>query len=80
LEDDVTNAPQQPRFLLCLATIMCTLDRDWVDQDAPIPLDDGIGRVKISIQPSPSAGSENYLEWEMRVIHIFEAHHYTEDN
>jgi hypothetical protein len=28
LEDDVTNAPQQPRFLLCLATIMCTLDRD----------------------------------------------------
>jgi hypothetical protein len=43
-------------------------------------LDDGIGRVKISIPPFSGVGSpEDYLEWEMRVNHIFAAHYYTKE-
>ena len=43
-------------------------------------MDDGFGRVKITIPPFSGSGTpEDYLEWEMRMNHIFAAHHYTEE-
>ena len=48
------------------------VDRDRVGHAARVPLDDGIGRVKISIPPFSGSGSpEDFLEWEMRLDHIF---------
>jgi hypothetical protein len=81
-EDDVGYAPRQPHFDARRAAPVCVfpVDRGRVDHAARVSLDDGIGCVKISIPPFSGAGSpEDYLEWEMRVNHIFAAHHYTEE-
>jgi hypothetical protein len=81
-EDDVGYAPQQPHFDARRAAPVRAfpVDRGPVGHAARVPLDDGIGRVKISIPPFSGAGSpEDYLEWEMRMNHIFAAHHYTEE-
>ena len=54
--------------------------RDRVGQAGRVPVDDGIGRVKITIPPfSGRCEPEDYLEWEMRVEQIFDAHRYTEE-
>ena len=43
-------------------------------------MDDGIGRVKISIPAFSGKGEpEDYLDWEMRVDQIFDAHRYIEE-
>ena len=44
-----------------------------------VAVDDGIGRIKISIPSfNGKAEPEEYLDWEMRVEQIFDSHHYTE--
>jgi hypothetical protein len=81
-EDDVGYAPRQPHFdARRVAPVRAfPVDRGHVGHAARVPLDDGIGRVKISIPPFSGVGSpEDYLEWEMHVNHIFAAHHYTEE-
>ena len=53
---------------------------DRVGQAVRVPLDDGIGRIKISIPSfSGKCEPEGYLEWEMRVDQIFDAHHYSKE-
>ena len=82
LEDDADYAPRQPHFDAHQAAAgrVQPVDRGHVGHAARVPLDDGFGRVKISVPPFSGAGSpEDYLEWEMRMNHIFAAHHYTED-
>ena len=55
-------------------------DRDRVGQAARVPMDEGIGRVKISIPAFSGKGEpEDYLDWEMRVDQIFDSHRYTEE-
>jgi hypothetical protein len=81
-EDVVGYAPRQPHFDARRAAPVRVfpVDRGRVGHAARVPLDDGIVCVKISIPPFSGAGShEDYLEWEMRVNHIFAAHHYTEE-
>jgi hypothetical protein len=73
-EDDVGYAPRQPHFDARRAAHVHAfpVDQGHVGHAARVPLDDGFGRVKILIPPFSSAGSpEDYLEWEMRVNHIF---------
>jgi hypothetical protein len=54
--------------------------RDRVGQAGRVPVDEGIGRVKITIPPfSGRCEPEDYLEREMRVEQIFDAHRYTEE-
>ena len=54
--------------------------RDRVGQAGRVPVDDGVGCVKITIPPfSGRCEPEDYLEWEMRVEQIFDAHRYTEE-
>ncbi|KAK1613578.1 hypothetical protein QYE76_019095 [Lolium multiflorum] len=55
-------------------------DRDRFGQAARVHVDDGIGRVKISIPPfSGKCEPEDYLDWEMCVEQIFNAHRYNEE-
>jgi hypothetical protein len=65
-EDDVCYALRQPHFDARRAAPVRAfpIDRGRVGHAARVPLDDGIGRVKISIPPFSGAGSpEDYLEW-----------------
>ena len=72
LEDDAGYAPQQRTFDGRPAAAL------RIGHAARVPLDDGIGRVKISIPPFSGSGSpEDFLEWEMRLDHIFSTDHYT---
>ena len=74
LEDDAGYAPQQRTFHVRPTTAL------RIGHVARVSLDDGIGHVKISIPAFSGVGSsEDYLEWEMRVNHIFSAHHYIEE-
>ena len=46
-------------------------DRDRFGQAARVPIDDGIGRVKISIPPFSGKGEpEDYLDWEIGRAHV----------
>jgi hypothetical protein len=50
-------------------------------QAGRVPLEDGgFGRIKLSIPSfSGDRGPEDYLEWEMRMDHIFLSHNYSEE-
>jgi hypothetical protein len=82
LAADADNAPRQPRYgpRQVAAARVPVVDRGRVGQATRVPLDDGFGRVKISIPPFSFSGTpEDYLEWEMRMNHIFAAHQFTEE-
>ena len=71
--DDDAIFPQQQRHL--------GLPPAAMRQAARVPIDDGgFGRIKLSIPPfSGERGPEDYLEWEMRMDHIFSTHNYSEE-
>ena len=80
LRGESSIQPRQPHFGArpVAAGRVLPIDRDRVGHAARVPLDDGIGRVKISVPPFSGSGSpEDFLEWEMRLDHIFSTHHYT---
>jgi hypothetical protein len=82
LADDAHNGPRQPRYdaRQVAPARVPGVDRGRVGQAARVPLDDGFGRVKISIPPFSGSGTpEDYLKWEMRMNHIFAAHQFSED-
>ena len=56
-------------------------EREPFGRVARVPLDDGgFGRIKLSIPPfSCERGPEDYLEWEMRMDHIFSTHNYSKE-
>ena len=71
--DDDAQFPQQQRQL--------GFPPAATRQAARVPIDDGgFGRIKLSIPPfSGERGPEDYLEWEMRMDHIFSTHNYSEE-
>jgi hypothetical protein len=79
LADDAHTGPRQPRYEPPLVA-PAPVDRGRVGQAARVPVDDGFGRVMISIPPFSGSGTpEDYLEWEMHMNHIFAAHQFSED-